>query len=345
MGPSQPPEIGEFRPEDAEGIAHLFRAVYGEGYPIKVFYDPKALIEANETGRYHSIVARAPDGTVVGAQHLFRSAPYERVYEAGAGLVLKDYRKLGLNARMLHFAFQEWVPKQPTIEEVFGEPVCNHVTMQKSVESFGYVEMGLEVALMPAEAYDAERSAAGRVAALVAFRTYRPKPHKVFLPPCYEELLRFLYASLDDQREFETAEADLANGQASRAQMTVFDFARVARIAVHEPGNDFASRVTGLETQAVNQGVVVLQIWISLGSMFAGAAADILRRQGYFFGGLLPRWFDCDGLLMQKLLCTPNFETIQLHSSRAHQIFDIVKQDWEEASSGGSSGNHLHQAG
>ena len=51
-------EVDLFRPADAKGIVELFRAVYGEGYPIKVFYDEKGLTDANADGEYYSIVAR-----------------------------------------------------------------------------------------------------------------------------------------------------------------------------------------------------------------------------------------------------------------------------------------------
>jgi len=30
-------EVGFFRPEDAEGIVSLFRTVYGDDYPIRIF--------------------------------------------------------------------------------------------------------------------------------------------------------------------------------------------------------------------------------------------------------------------------------------------------------------------
>ena len=103
-------EVGPFRPEDAEGVAALFRAVYGEAYPVRIFYDPQALTEANSIGMYYSIVARNPDGKVVGALHLFRSAPYQAVYELGSGLVSHEYRGLGLNRRMFEFAFEKWIP-------------------------------------------------------------------------------------------------------------------------------------------------------------------------------------------------------------------------------------------
>jgi hypothetical protein len=57
-------------------------------------------------------------------------------------------------------------------------------------------------------------------------------------------------------------------------------------------------------------------------------AVDILRSKGYFFGGVFPRWFDEDGLLMQRLVCEPYFDAIQLYSDEAKEILSIVKEDW-----------------
>ena len=163
--PDQAYETDSFRPQDAAGLVNLFRAVYGEDYPIKLFYDEKALTDANVTGSCYSLVARTVRGDVIGAEHVFRSAPFSGVYEAGSGLVLKEYRNKGITTQLLRFVLNEWAPRRETIEEIFGEPVCNHTHMQKAGLQFGCLETALEVALMPAEAYDRERSSAGERAA------------------------------------------------------------------------------------------------------------------------------------------------------------------------------------
>jgi hypothetical protein len=328
IDPQEQIEVDLFRPADAQGIVELFRAVYGEGYPIKVFYDEKGLTDANAAGEYYSIVARTQSGKVVGVEHLYRSAPYKSLYEAGAGMVLKEYRQFGLNKRMLDFVFNKWVPKQGTIEETFGEAVCNHPYMQRVVSQMGHFETALEVALMPAEAYDKERSATGRVAALLIFRCFKPRPHAVFLPPAYEKELRWVYSRLDDSRELALGEKSLPADLSSKAEMTVFDFAKVARIAIHEMGNDLSEYLTSLENQALAQKAVVIQVWLKLSAPWSGPAVDILRSKGFFWGGVLPRWFDQDGLLMQKLLCEPDFDGIQLYSDEAKEILSIVKEDW-----------------
>ncbi|HTY24989.1 MAG TPA: hypothetical protein VMC85_17795 [Desulfomonilaceae bacterium] len=324
-------QVEFFRPECAEGIVRLFRAVYGDSYPIKLFYDANALTEANISGECYSIIARNPKREVIGVTHLFRSAPYKNLYEVAAGLVLKEYRQIGVNKSMLDFIYEEWAPGQENIEEVFGEAVCNHIYMQKTVLDAVHVETALEVALMPAEAYDKEKSSTGRVAGLLIFRPYGSKPHKVYLPSDYEDELKFLYAGLDDIREMSSSQESLPRNESSRAQMTVFDFAGVARIAVEQIGEDFARYLDGLENKALNQKAVVIQVWLKLAVPAVSAAVSILRKKGYFLGGLLPRWFDHDGILMQKLLCPPDFDGIRLYSDRAHQILDIVKEDWLRA--------------
>lgn len=327
----EPFTVDSFRPEDAEGIVQLFRSVYGDHYPIRHFYDPAAITAVNREGRCYSIVARTDTGKVIGATHLHLSAPHKALYESGAGLVLKEFRNSGATVRLMDFLFSEFVPRNPHIEEIFGEAVCNHPYMQKTIVRFHYVETAIEVALMPAEAYTQEKSAQGRVATLNAFHCYKPKPHRIFLPAPYEEVLHRIYARLDDAREIFLSGAMIPDSGPSRAELEIFDFARVARIAVHDIGMDFRDRIDDLEREAGARKAVVFQAWLNLAQPWVGEAVAILRERGYFFGGALPRWFDSDGLLMQKLHCPPDFDGIVLVSDFAKELLEMIKNDWQRA--------------
>ena len=322
--------IGAFRPEDAEGIVALFRAVYGEGYPIRLFYDPQAIVRGNRDGSTLSIVVRDPAGAVVGVNHLVRTAPFAGVYEHAAGLVLKEYRGTGVMGRAQAYLYNEYTPSQPQIEELFGEPVCNHVTLQKGVIRHGFIETGLEVALMPAEAYMTEKSARGRVATLDVFRCYVPKPHRIFVPAVYEAVLKGIYARLDDRREMVLADSGLAADGSTEATLTVFGFSRVARMAVSRAGADFVSRLSGLEAEARRQNAMVFQVWLKATEPWIGQATELLRGQGYFFGGAFPRWFDGDGLMLQKLECPPDFEEIVLLTDFSKELLAFIRRDRED---------------
>ena len=161
-----------------------------------------------------------------------------------------------------------------------------------------------------------------------AFRCYKPKPHRIFLPSVYEQKLRGIYARLDDARDLVVSEGEIPAAKPTRADLTVFDFARVARIVVPELGSDFQDRLSVLEGEGLTKKAVVFQVCLNLTEPWVGAAVDILRYRGYFFGGPMPRWFDGDGLLMQKILCPPNFEGIVIVSDFAKQLLEFIKEDW-----------------
>ncbi|MGD9973535.1 MAG: hypothetical protein AB7S77_10770 [Desulfatirhabdiaceae bacterium] len=323
--------IDTFQPQDAEAIVSLCRAVYGDQYPIRIFYDPKAIIQVNALGKYYSIVARTVSGRVIGVTHLFQSAPCPLVYELGVGMVLMEYRKTGAISRLFEYAFNDFIPRMENIEASFGEAVCNHVFTQKAILRSRHVITALEIALMPAEAYGKEKSATGRVAGLNGFRCYKTRPHRVHLPAPYEPDLSWIYSRLDDSREIVISEDMAPSGLSSRIGMEMFDFARVARIAVYEVGEDFSAAFHHIEAEAIAKKAVVLQVWLNLAIPRVGSAVNILREHGYFLGGLLPRWFDTDGLLMQKLLCSPNFDSIVLDADVSKDLLKIIQKDWERA--------------
>ncbi len=211
----------------------------------------------------------------------------------------------------------------------FGEPVCNHKFIQKAAASvLPFVETALEIDLMPADAYEKEKSASGRVSTLLMFITRIPRPHTVYVPTCYEDHFGYIYKGLDDKRALSPAGDDLPPLRESRIETVVFDFAEVARMAIHEAGDDLEKVFQEEEQRVLNKKVEVIQVWLKLSWPWIGWVTAWLRGKGYFFGGILPQWFGEDGLLMQKILLRPNWEGIHLASERGNKILQLVKNDW-----------------
>ena len=330
IAPGQEWQIDLFRPEDAAGVADLFRAVYGVDYPIRTYVEPELLKKENAAQRVISSVARTPNGDIIGHNALFQSAPYKKIYESGAGAVHKDYRGgQGIFTDMIAHGIE--VGHQDFgIELIYGESVCNHVFSQKACYKLDLITRALEVDLMPAAAYDKEKSATGRVATMLCFRTLSPSPHTVYLPAAYKEQLQFLYAGLDDTRTLKTANQSLPQNVKTRLNLEVFNFANVARIAVLEAGADFNAILEEKTEKLQKEGIMVFQVWLKLTAESVGDAVSRLRESGYFFGGILPRWFDGDGLLMQKIIGRPNWDEIQIHYDNDRKLADMVRADWEQ---------------
>ena len=319
-------EIDFFRNEDAPGVARLFHQVYGEGYPIDIYYRPERLIEENVAGRVLSSIARTQTGKVVGHDALVLLDPATRLYENAAGLVLPDYRGQGVFFRLMKHNVFDYA-KRFGLEEILGEPVCNHLQLQKMCLQLDYRETGLEVDLMPATAYTKEQSAHGRVSVLLGYFLHKPVPQTVFLPPIYRDEIEYLYSGIGVERTFARTNEDLLAEGDSQGKMDVFALAQVARMAIHRIGSDFDAFISQLENEACVRGAEVFQVWLPLTSPFATAATDILRMHGYFIGGVQPGWFCGDGLLMQKVICKTDWEGIALYSERAKRIAEIVRSD------------------
>lgn len=329
--PGQPCQVDLMRPEDAEGVARLFQAVYGQGYPIRAYVEPERLREENAAGRIISSVVRTARGQIVGHNALYRSAPFTGLYEMGAGLIHPAYRgSRDLFVRLVSHS-QEVAAVKFAVEAIFGEAVCNHLISQKLLSRLGYTVHALEVDLMPASAYEKEKSAPGRVATVLGFKTIMPRPHPVYIPSAFASPLHFIYRGLDDQREFLPSEAVPPPGTPrTRLDVEVFDFAQAARITVHEAGADLKEVIHQQEAQLTDKGVQVIQVWLDLSWPWIGWAVDGLRANGFFLGGLLPRWFDADGLLLQKILKRPAWESIKIQQGRSQHLLEKVRQDWEK---------------
>ncbi len=329
--PEQDWKIDLFKPEDAEGVALLFRSVYGAGYPIRAYVEADLLRAENAAGRIISSVARTTNGDIVGHNALYQSAPYKKIYEAGAGLVHKEYRGG-------HGIFSEMVAHNIEVgktrfgvELVYGEAVCNHVFSQRLGHNLGLITQAIEIDLMPAAAYDKEQSARGRVSTTLNFKTLKPHPHTVFLPPLYEQQLRFIYDSMDDQRNLTLADQALPLKIKTQLKTEVFSFAGIARIAVIVSGSDLVETLKNEEQRLQKEGVEILQVWLKLASPDVGAAIVCLKESGYFLGGVLPRWFDEDGLLMQKIKGEPNWEGMQIHFDNDRKLVELVRDDWQNS--------------
>lgn len=319
-----------FRPEDAEGVVTLFTEIYGEDYPAKIVYHPDQLIKAFENRDNIPIVVRTPDNRVVGYSSLFRAAPDKRVYEKGNGAVAMDFRNAGVMSMIFQYV-KKMLPGLGDINVFFGEPVCNHIYIQKAaLANLSFMETAIEIDLMPAAAYEKEKSASGRVSTLLMFITVVPKPHTIHIPKMYSEYFGYIYSGFDDVRVFCPSKDDFPPLQQTQISTQIFDAAQIARVTVLEAGSDLERVLASEEQRLLNQNVAVIQVWLKLSWPWIGKTVASLKNIGYSFGGVLPQWFGEDGLLMQKTVSQPNWEDIHLFSERAKKLLEFIKADWQQ---------------
>ena len=98
-----------------------------------------------------STVARTQTGEVIAHDALVLMDPDTRIYENAAGGVLPTFRGRGVFLRVMKHSIFD-AAKRFGVAAIFGEPVCNHLQLQKMCSQLDYKESGLEVNLMPSAA-------------------------------------------------------------------------------------------------------------------------------------------------------------------------------------------------
>ena len=319
-------QAGFFEPSDSQGVARLFYAVYGDGYPIDTYYIPERLAEENRLGNIRSVVARTASGLVVSHVACHRSSPANpNLYEMGVGLTLPAYR----SSRAFSVVAQLVMELAGTdgVDGFYGEAVCNHTITQKMFRQYQTLETALEPALMPAEAYRAVEGGAGRVGCVVHSRVARDCSRPLYVPSAYREQLAFILDGLGLDRELLVGGASPSGGGA-RIDVQRFDAAGVARCTVAAPGEDLAARLRELEQGELPDNCALVQFFVDLGQPWSGAVVEQLRGSGYCLGGLLPIWFGSDALLMQRHFVDPGFDGMNIYSERGRALLEMVRGDW-----------------
>ena len=156
----------------------------------------------------------------------------------------------------------------------------------------------------------------------------------VYLPQVYEASMRFLYEGLSEPKRLEISGDAPPESAISRMTTEIYPHAGVTRITAREIGRDFFSALGEREDKAASRGVVVYQVWLPLSRPWVGWAVEGLRKRGYFLGGLLPRWFEEDGLLMQRLIHPPDWDSQQILFERSQRIARMVMDDWKQVTGG-----------
>ncbi|MDD2558779.1 MAG: GNAT family N-acetyltransferase [Desulfuromonas sp.] len=321
--------LGRFEPADAPGVTRLFYATYGDGYPIDTYYIPEKLAEENRNGNIHSVVARTVSGDIISHLAFYRSSPPNpHLYEYGLALTLRAYRGKKIHSHLIKLLME--LAKEIGIDTFYVETACNHLTIQQFCTSMNMLEAALEPALMPARTYEAEQSADGRVGCLLAFRVDKDCRRKLHIPASYRNELTFLLNGLNLDRELVDSDANLTGSKAD-IEVTRFEFAGVARCIITSPGADLSTRLAELERELRGEDYALIQFFVDLGKAWSGGVVELLRAQGYCLGGLLPVWFEDDGLLMQKHFVDPEFDSLKILTDRGRSLLEMVKRDWERS--------------
>ena len=298
----------EFRPmtaEDAEGVADLVRAAYGEDYVHGEIYRPDDFFAAQERGDHISEVAVTAEGQVVG--HWAFSFHGPKVAESGMTITHPDFRGHGIAVGLEENLLGRL--EEVGVNWIMGEPVLFHTATQEivlnhwkdgaitgfRVNAFHHVDA--------VRGFGGEELEAGRVSVATAFGPLASmEARTVWVSPAYGSILSTVLDNAGWPRSIgrasEPSEAD-EGGESVVSSSWDQDNAS-ATLDVLEIGADLLEVVAEARDEAIDRGARYIDLHLPVGKPEA-AGVDLLAL-GFSYAAFLPETGpDGDILLLQWL--------------------------------------------
>ncbi len=337
---------------DSDNIHHVatvFRSVYGEDFHVRDVYDPELLWSKIQTGQIVSALAFRADGQPAGYISLFRNAPNPRLWETGNIVIVPGNPDTDLSLRLFRYYEELISSRAAEMDGFFTEAVCSHYFTQKSGAETGLVDCGLELDQLDGSSFkDGKSNKAGsaRVSCVLSFKETIDRTGPVYVPVRYEAILRRIADRLRP-RELLLSKTGMPVHGTSTPEERYYPASRTWKLSFRDMGSDWTAVVEDIVRRARQRDVISLQVTVNMALPSVGTAVEVLRGNGFFFGGMVPLWFGTDGLLMQQLLADePHYAGMKLYTPLAKELLEYIKIDRQTVrEQGGDDTAHTNTRG
>jgi hypothetical protein len=308
-------------------VGDVFRTAYGDSFPVAYVYQEDALLEEITRGRLAAALALDGDNRAAGYVSMFKNAPNQNLWEAGNLVVVPDYKQTDVSSLLFAAYFNGVLSAGQTSDGLMGEAVCCHYFTQVGNVKAGAADVALELDQLDGPSFIGNHTGSARVSCVLAFLENSAPNSPIYLPAIYAPILAKLLQPLRPRVLLQDAQPLPTTGT-TRFDERYYQSVQTRKFFVHSIGADWSCFAADVVAEAKRGGVVSLQITLNMACPQLDTAVQVLKSHGFFFGGLAPRWFGPDGLLMQLVLGQETeYEHIKLYSATAKQILAWIQAE------------------
>ena len=312
---------------NASLVGDVFRSAYGEDFPVKYVYHPELLLQELRNDTLAAVLALTADGHAAGYVSVYQTAPNPRLWEAGNLVVTPKYKHTNVSHLLTTSFFSPLLQRKDKSDGLFGEAVCCHYFSQFSAAKSGMIDCALELDQLDGISFEDNRAGTARVSCVMNFMEYTDPPSPLYLPQEYSAILHLLSQPLRSRLFFPSIAKLPIQGKTSLTEK-YYATAATEKIAVWEIGADWRSVVDQMLAEAKRKQVLSLQVSLNMACPHIGKAVQVLRSHGFYFGGLLPRWFGSDGLLLQQVFGPETeYDRTLLYTQSAKNLLSFIRAD------------------
>lgn len=308
-------------------VGDVFRTAYGDSFPVGYVYQPDELLQEIAEGRLRAALAIDGENRAAGYVSMFRNAPNPNLWEAGNLVVVPDYRQTDVSSLLYAAYFNGTLYVSETSDGLWGEAVCCHYFTQVNNIKSGAVDVAVELDQLDGPSFIGNRTGSARVSCVLGISESNAPQSPIYIPEIYAPILEKLLLPLHPRVRLRATDPLPAAGL-TRYEERYYKPVDTCKIFVHSIGADWSDVAAGILAEARLRGVISLQFFLNMDCPHLDAAVQVLKFLGFFFGGLAPRWFGSDGLLMQQVLGQETeYEHIKLYSATAKEILAWIQAE------------------
>lgn len=318
---------------NAASVATVFRSIYGDAFPVQYVYHADQVMEEINAGRLAASLAFDSQGNVTGYISFFKCAPNPNLWEGGNLVVVPGCGSGDLAWSLMRHYLQPGKLPGMQSDGIFGEAVCHHYFTQVGAVKLGLAVCGLALDLLDGASFSEHRPDTERVACVVQFYELSDPSGVCYLPEQYFDFLEEICGRLRPRILLPGSVPLPLDGETVSTD-DWFEEAGTWRISVSAIGGDWGQFLEHVLTTSRERKVVCLQLVLSTALPCISEGVRQLRQRGFFIGGLFPRWFGNDGVMLQQLFGNePDFDGIKLYSGLARKMLAFIRSDREAVGS------------
>jgi acyl carrier protein len=314
-----------------EKVPDLVRAIYGDGYASQYLYDPAKFWSKVESGEVYPYIAVNGEGKAAGMISLIKLSPNPNAFELGQLMVTPEYRGTDV-AKLLISCISG---QELKVGVIYSESVTSHKYSQRSCIAGGFIDTALKLNLAHSHGEGhgaATQNLDERISCVCSCIERGSTTLWSYMPAEYKGQIKYALdglSPLTTRIERNASDTPPSNPTVYELNDSEIHSSQYVVATFMEIGGDINEVAKKIDEYAVTNNVKSLVVNIPLNCPHNGAAVKALRACGYYYGGVMPRWYcDSDGLLMQKLYGNEvDWNTTKLFSEKIQAIAESIKSD------------------
>jgi GNAT superfamily N-acetyltransferase len=287
--------------------------------------------EKIENGEVYPYIAVNGDGKAAGMISLIKLSPNPNAFELGQLMVTPEYRGTDV-AKLLISCISN---QELKVGVIYSESITSHKYSQRSCIAGGFVDTALKLNLAHShgEGHGAQtQNHDERISCVCSCIERGEATLWSYLPGEYKTQIKFALTELSPlTKRIERNASDTPPDNATTYELNDSEVVSTQYVVATflEIGADVPRVAAELDAYAVENDVRSFVVNVPLSCPHNGAAVKALKAAGFYYGGVMPRWYpDSDGLVMQKLYGNQvDWATTKLFSHKIQAIAESIRGD------------------